>query len=139
MAATVIELADAVVTELNAETFSQAFTAQRFYTVLFELKDMQTLHVSVVPRAISTTALNRSQDTYEYQIDIAIQKRDNGTLAASDALMQLVEEIADHMNNRTLADCRCVGVSNAPIYSPDHLQEFRQFTSVLTLTFRKHR
>jgi restriction endonuclease Mrr len=139
MSATIIALAEAVVTELNAATFSQDFTALRYYTVLFELKDMETLRVSVVPRSLASTALDRSKDSYEYQIDIAIQKRDNGTLAASDALMQLVEEIADHMKNITLADCRCVGVANAPIYSPDHLQEFRQFTSVLTLTFRKYR
>jgi hypothetical protein len=30
-------------------------------------------------------------------------------------------------------------VANAPVYALEHLQEFRQFTSVITLTYRKYR
>jgi hypothetical protein len=29
-----------------------------------------------------------------------------------------------------------VRTENVPVYAPEHLEEYRQFTSVLTLTFR---
>jgi hypothetical protein len=29
-----------------------------------------------------------------------------------------------------------VGCENSPLYSPEHMKELRQFTGVLTLTFR---
>ncbi|MBI5864862.1 MAG: hypothetical protein HZB38_10205 [Planctomycetes bacterium] len=56
---TVIDIADAVVASLNAGTFSQTFEAERKYQPVFELPDMQTLHVSVVPRSVSITTATR--------------------------------------------------------------------------------
>jgi hypothetical protein len=59
--------------------------------------------------------------------------------ATLDALMALVEEIADHIRAGPLASfpgARCMDVKNSPVFSQEHLDEFRQFTSVLTLTFR---
>ena len=59
--------------------------------------------------------------------------------AELDGLMGLVEEIADFLRGRRLAgaqDASWVRTANAPVYSAEHLGELRQFTSVLTLTFR---
>jgi hypothetical protein len=53
--------------------------------------------------------------------------------------MALVEEIADFFRLRRLTsypDAIWVRTDNVPVYAPEHLEEFRQFTSVLTLTFR---
>jgi hypothetical protein len=53
--------------------------------------------------------------------------------------MTLVEEIADHFRTQPLAsypNARCTEVKNEPVYSLEHLDEFRQFTSVITLTYR---
>jgi hypothetical protein len=53
--------------------------------------------------------------------------------------MELVEEIADHVRSHPLAgfpQARCTEVANEPVYAMEHLEEFRQFTSVLTLTYR---
>jgi len=46
----ITDIAEAVKDALNGQDFSQAFTAERHYQPLFELKDMKTLHVTVVPR-----------------------------------------------------------------------------------------
>lgn len=137
--ATIIQIADAVVAQLNAATFSQPLTAARHYAPSFKLPDMKSLHVTVVPRAISSASLDRNRDTFSYEIDVAVQKKTDGEQLALDALMTLVEEIADHFRAGTLASfpgARCMDVKNAPVFSPEHLDEFRQFTSVLTLTFR---
>lgn len=142
MTATVIAIADAVTGVLNTASFSQPLVAARHYVPTFELADMSTLKVSVVPKSITSKALDRARDSFEYQIDVAVQKRVDEILAELDELMQLVEEIADHLRASPLAglpDVRCTDVVNTPIYASEHLQEFRQFTSLLTLTYRKYR
>ena len=137
--ATIIQIAEAVVAQLNAATFSQPLAAARLYAPSFELPDMETLHVTVVPRAISSSSLDRNRDNFSYEIDLAVQKKTDMAHVSLDALMALVEEIADHFRVGPLAsfpDARCMDVKNAPVYSQEHLDELRQFTSVLTLTFR---
>jgi hypothetical protein len=71
---------------------------------------------------------------------VAIQKKvdavDNTTL---DPLTALVQEVADFLRGQRLAalpSAICVAVRNEPIYAPEHLDGLRQFTSVLTLTYR---
>ena len=128
--------------QLNGATFSQPLTAARLYAPSFELPDMETLHVTVVPRGIASTSLDRKRDSFSYDIDLAVQKKTDMVQASLDALMTLVEEIADHFRAEPLASfpgARCVDVKNVPVYSQEHLDELRQFTSVLTLTFRMAR
>jgi hypothetical protein len=137
--AVVLDIADAVVAELNAVPFSQPLVAQRHYQPRFELSEMTNLKVSVVPRSLSSRSLDRGRDSFDYQIDVAVQQKTDMSQAALDALMTLVEEIADHFRTQPLAgypQARCTEVKNEPVYALEHLDELRQFTSVLTLTFR---
>jgi hypothetical protein len=139
MMATILDIADAVVKELNNTTFSQPVTAQRHYLPKFDLAEMKDLHVSVVPRGLASKALDRSRDNFSYLVDIGVQQKSDMTLAALDALMNLVEEIADHFRTKPMSnfpEARCTEVKNEPVYAPPHLNELRQFTSVVTLTFR---
>ena len=139
MSASIVAIADAVTAELNGNTFSQPFTAQRLYLPIFDLQSMADLKVTVVPRGISSSSLDRSRDSFDYQIDVAVQKKTPNDVASIDPLLLLVEEIGDHFRSNVLASfpgARCTNVENTPVYAPDHLHELRQFTSVLTLTFR---
>jgi len=136
----VIDIADAVADELNAGTFSQTFIAERLYRPDFELAEMKTLHVSVVPKGIATSALSRGQNLYDVSIDVAIQKK----LAAEneaeiDPLMALVEELADFFRLRRLTAVPAavwLKTENLPVYAMEHLEQKKLFTSVLTFTFR---
>ncbi len=142
MTATIVAIADAVTAELSAHGFSQPLVAARHYLPTFELATMTDLHVTVVPRSISSKSLDRQRDSYDYEIDVAVQQKVDPTLVNLDALVLLVEEIADHFRHEPLAGlpaARCVGVQNTPVYAAEHLQELRVFTSVLTLTFRMWR
>lgn len=139
MPATILAIADAVLAELNATTFSQPVAAERHYLPQFELADMTALRVSVVPRSITSKGLDRNRDSFDYRVDVAVQQKLDPTPGNLDALMALVEEIADHFRSEPLAgypQARCTEVENIPVYAVEHLDEFRQFTSVLTLTFR---
>jgi len=138
MSSMITNLADAVVSELNGVTFSMAFTAERLYRPDFELADMQDLHVSVVPRALEMTSVGRGLGQYDVQIDVAVQRKlDAADNTEIDALMALVGELVEFFPvKRQFGDSVWVRTENSPIYSPEHLGELRQFTSVLTATLR---
>jgi hypothetical protein len=136
-------LADAIVTELNAApagTFAQAFAAARHYRPQFDLVELKTLRVSVVPRSIGITGLMRNANQHDVSIDVAVQKKVSPTDAAElDGLMLLNEQIADFFRLRrlaTLPEAMWTKTDNVPVYSPEHLETKQVFTSVLTLTFR---
>lgn len=145
MPSTTIKIADAVTAALNAATLSQPFTAVRHYLPEFDLKEMETLHVSIVPAELDEEIADRTRDRAEYKIHVAVQKRvarqDPPGLdtAELDALMQLVEEIDDLFRHKRLAgyeQAHWAKTENRPIYDPKHLKEHGQFTSLLVFTFR---
>ena len=143
--ATSVQIADAVVETLNGATLSQPFTACRYYLPEFDAKEMDALHVSVVPAELDEEMADRSRDKAEYKIHVAVQKRvmkqDPPGLdtAAIDGLMRLVEEIDDLFRHKPLSgypEAHWTKTKNKPIYDPKHLKEHNQFTSLLVFTFR---
>jgi hypothetical protein len=136
-------MADAVITELNgavAGTFAQAFVAARHYRPQFDLAELKTLRVSVVPRGIVVQSLGRSANQHDVSVDVAVQKKVSPTDGMElDGLMTLVERIADYFRLRRLTampEALWTKTDNVPVYSPEHLETRQVFTSVLTLTFR---
>jgi len=134
------DVAEAVVVELNGHAFSQPFTAELHYLPVFELPEMKTLHVTVVPKGMTVTQIARNQAAYDIAIDVAIQKKfDAGDAAELDPLVALAEEIADFFRFKTLPGLLRAGwikTEHPAIYAPEHMDQLRQFTSVMTLTFR---
>ncbi|MCG3179658.1 MAG: hypothetical protein BIFFINMI_01999 [Phycisphaerae bacterium] len=142
-----VQIADAVVAELNAPSSplvpaegDPLATAARAYAPVFDLGEMADLHVTVVPKAASAERADRATRQFDYSVDVAVQKKlGDGGDTEVDGLMLLVERIADHFNGKRpvqYAGAVCLRADNEPVYSPDHLRELRQFTSVLTLVFR---
>lgn len=138
--AVITDIADAVAAEINAGSFSQPVSATREYLPAFELADMQTLRVTVVPKSVTTLPGGRAHNQYDYAIDVAVQKKlDAADNTEIDELMTLVDELADHLRFKRLTDfpnAAWLKTENQPVYAPEHLQELRQFTSILTFTFR---
>jgi len=138
----IIDIADAVTAELNAveSPLASLATARRAYRPVFDLKEMKDLHVTVVPRGVERSTAGRGLAQREVQIDIGIQKKPAELSQAElDGLMALVENIADYLRGRRLGltpEAVWVKTENAPIFAPEHLEQWRQFTSVLTLTYR---
>lgn len=140
---TVIDIADAVVARLNAGSFSQQFTAERKYQPVFGLPDLGTLRVSVVPRSVSIEGGTRTASFFDCAIDVGVQKKVNPDQPAEvDGLMDLVEEIADHLRMQRLAEApeaAWLSIANEPVFAPEHLDQERTFTSVLTVRYRVRR
>lgn len=137
--AVILDIADAVVTELNSTEWSQEFTAERRYRPELKLADLATLHVLVVPRSVESSTATRSGYQHDYKVDVGVLQRFSEAESEEiDDLMDLVEEIADHFAGLRLdsPDAICVATANEPVYAQEHMAQWRQFTSVLTLTFR---
>ncbi len=137
-------IADAVVSQLNAASLVQTFTAVRLYQPKFELPDMQTLHVSVVPCKRTVVKLTRSRNVNVYIIQIGVQKKFNAVTEAAlntelDPLVKLVDDILALFDSNRLTSVPtaiCTAQKPDPIYAQDHMDQFRQFTSILTLEFK---
>ncbi len=132
------DIADAVVAILNGSGLTPQFTAERTLLPIYDLKTLKTLKVSVVPKGRKITQGARVLTIDEIQIDIGIQKKisDDSEL---DGLMKLVEDIVALFQPERLSGyptAICVKKENDPIYDPEHLRQFHQFTSVVTLTFK---
>jgi len=138
--AVITDVADAIVAELNAATFSQPVTAARHYLAQFDLKEMQTLHVTVVPKAVVLASSDRSRGQGDYSVDVAVQKKfETDANVELDPLTNLAEKIADHFRAKRLAsypNAAWIKTEQSVLYAPEHVEELRQFTSVLTFTYR---
>ncbi len=136
----ITQVAEAVVAALNAATFSQPITAARSYLPRVELADLKTLKVTVVPSSVSIVTASRGQTQRDVAIDVAVQKKlAHEQNADLDPLLTLAEEIAEHFRGKRLdsfPDAAWVKTEFKPIYAPEHIEQLRTFTSVLTLTFR---
>jgi hypothetical protein len=143
---TIVAIADAVVDRLNAGSFSIPVTAVRHHQPTFDLADLETLRVSVVPRSLTVTGASRRQSQFDALIDIGVQKRlapapssAGDEDAEIDALLDLVEELADNLRFErlpTVPEAVWVGVAQEPVVAAEHLEQHRQFTSILTVTYR---
>lgn len=136
----VADIADAVVQQLNSHEFSMSFTAQRHYSPQHSLADLSELKVSVVPKGIEISSHSRKDILKTVQVDIGIQKK-LGSVANEelDSFIALVDEIANFMTRRNLdiePKAAWSKTENEPIYAQEHLVQFRQFTSVVTLKYK---
>lgn len=144
----VISVANAIVEVLNAAsagTFTQGFAAERQYKPEYDLAQLKTLRVTVVPKKVEIASLGRNVNQHDVSVDVAIQKKvASAGVEELDPLMALVEQIADYLRLKRLVlgkdggegSAIWVKTENSPIYSPEHLEQKQVFTSVLTVTFR---
>jgi hypothetical protein len=133
-----IQIADAVVAELRIGQFAPAFVPLRLLPVR-ELSELDELRVTVIPRAMESVPLARTTEKRTYTIDIGVQQRVKQDVEHDAAVvMGVAEEIAEFLRNKTLSEKKeasYVGHGIDPIYSPEHLEELRVATSVVTVRY----
>ncbi|GJQ27714.1 MAG: hypothetical protein HBSAPP02_27460 [Phycisphaerae bacterium] len=138
---TILDISDAVTSSLNAGPFDPALNAERRYQPAFDLADLAALKVSVVPKSVTISNATRTDGYFDCAVDIGVQKKITDD-AEIDALVNLIEEIADHLRQKRLDDApeaAFVSIANEPVFAPEHLDTQRVFTSVLTVTYRVRR
>jgi hypothetical protein len=140
MAATILTIADALVTSLNGASFTSPYaslSATRSYTPRYTLEELANLKVTVVPPGMGLDLIARAEALGDFQIAVGVQKRTDGSRAAVDALVLLVEEIARHCLTLDLGDAHAVSVATDPLYDAGLLREERTFTGVVVVTFQR--
>ena len=137
------DIAAAVVADMNgapAGTFGQPFSAVQAYLPQYDLGEMKDLHMTVVSKGVTVQPFGRGACQYDYAVDVAVQQKLAATDPATIApLMSLVDQIADFFRLRRLSSylgAIWAKTEHPYLYSQEHLEQLRQFTSVLTLTFR---
>lgn len=135
-----IDIADAIVTELSGNTFSEPLVVTRRVLPEFELSELKALTVTVVPKSVEINNITRQSSSFNLAVDIGIQQKiSKATDTEVARLSGVVSEIVSFLNRRSLTEIAgaiFVSIANEPVYAPEHLSEKRLFTSILTLTYR---
>jgi len=146
MANTAITIADEVVKTLNTieDEDDRLFTAVRSLFPFYELKDLSSLRVTVVPKSVDIQSFSRSSSEFDYQIDIAFQKSvkspdDPEVSTLADLVLSTAKGFRGKVYSGVGAGvginaiCSKVGIL---LYSAEHIQPPSVFTSVITLNFK---
>jgi len=138
MSSTILAIADAIVASLNGAPFSMPFTAERHLVPSVTLEDLSVLHVTVAPRTIERAASGRRESWFDCTIDVGVQKKVSGD-ADADELIALTEDIAEHLSHQRLTgapEAAWLNTTTDPLISPEHLDQQRTFTSVVSVAYR---
>lgn len=145
MAAYITTVADAVVTALNAATFSEphkAVFAQRCYRPQAALEELgDKVLCRVVQRNVTATAITRgaTKDRF-FEIEIGVQRKvDFSNNDDADAMLVLSQEIEALFLGRQLTgtSAQCEASEIGPPYNLDHQEQMELFTTVIRLTFHQ--
>ncbi|MDH4201406.1 MAG: hypothetical protein OEV87_00740 [Phycisphaerae bacterium] len=135
-----IDVADAVVAEMAAHTFSEPFSVTRRVLPEYEIAELKALTVTVVPKSVGINNITRDSSSFTVAVDIGIQQKiGKDTDTDVTRLSGVVSEVVTFMNRRKLSGFPAavfVSIANEPVYAPEHLSEKRLFTSILTLTYK---
>lgn len=127
----VITLAEAVAGAL------EDYHAEVLFFPEYELRDIEEMKVVVVPLSEEYKPLSRTQHEEILKVQVGFLKR--GGEDELPELLRTVEGLGLGFLNKKLVGATCVGVAYNPIYSPEHLRERGQFTSVIELSFKQFR
>lgn len=132
------KLADTVAAEINNAGLFPEFTAERVFIPEYDLKTTKALKVSVVPKAVKVINIARDMHSKELQVDIGIQQKISDD-EYIEVLLYLAEQLVGLFDKKRLPampEAVCVKIENDPVYDPETLRQYRQFLSVVTLTFK---
>lgn len=130
-------LAEAIKDILTAASLSQGFTAVRGYSIMYALKDMTTLRVTVIPIEVDTEPLNRVSNIDTCTVDVVVGKKvDPSDNTACDAMATLTEEIVELLRGSRYKLWVWLSSKTVLHHDPESLSEWRAWTSVIRLQYQ---
>ena len=142
--ATIADLANAVAAEVETIGLGMPFTVERGYFFEAELEELKKVHIAVAQAGLATMIQDRKSVSRIWQIQLGVRKKletmeTKQRSQELDLLVGLVSQLVEGFELRRLAD-----LSNAiwikteyPVpYNAEHLKNWRQFTAVVSLSFR---
>ena len=134
-----LDIADALVAELKTGVFSEPLTVVRRVLPEYELTELKTLTITVVPKSVEIANITRQSTSFDVAIDIGIQQKiGKDTDAEVLRLSGIVSELVAFLNRRSLptGKAQFCTIANEPVYAPEMLSEKRLFLSVVTVTYK---
>lgn len=143
--AVIIQVADAVTTELNnavaSALLSKEFTAVRRHKPEYKLPDLTDLKVAVVPQSQGISAASRGSAFWEIAVNVGVLQRVPDD-AEIDDLLGLVQEIIDLLYRtrlETFQAAPCTAVESDPAVDSEQLDKSNVLLSLITATYRVRR
>jgi len=145
--ATILDIADALVDELNVATFSPPYDrplgAVRSYATRYSPEQLERLRVTVLPAGYAPELSARGAASGDFQVAVAVQRRtdwteENQRHGQLDELVNLCEEIVGFcLGLEGLAGgASCTACEVSFPYDTDLLRDDGTFTGVLIATFK---
>lgn len=139
-------IADAVLAVVQGATLSLTVTAAAASAPIFDLEDLETVRVSVVPVGVGEEIADRTRDQCEYRLQLILQRRVplEGVTGLDETKLRVcrkvLEELDDLFRHGVLEESgeRLAAWNHSEIVTindPKHLHEKHLYTGVLTLTF----
>lgn len=138
-----VDVADAVVTELNSECELGA-TAVRKWIAQYAIKDLANLVVTVIAGPQEREPMGRGRYKTIQNVDVALQQKITVDNATIDAVVAKFEALLDYFKNRRLTTTEGKTITcldPVPIEGSEsgialeHLEDKRCYTAVLRLPF----
>jgi len=134
MSEPIIDIAEALVTALNAHAFSAEFTAVRRYLERKQLTTSEELSVTVLMVGTESKLDTRYADEETHGLMIAIHQKVGSTGSETiDPLLHLVREIHDFCRELRLAGARVIRRSMVPRYDLEALSKTRVFLAFVSV------
>lgn len=138
---TTIQLADDIVSALNAKTdWVMPFSALRLQLPSYDITELNDVKVSVIPRGRTTELATREDTSKTQRIEIGIQQHVTDVNSVEcDTLGALVEEIEDYLILGSIGAWTCTSVINVlsddSTFAKEHLVN-NVYTAVLVCEYQ---
>lgn len=144
MIATLLLLADDLVTALNERDWPLPFQAERAYAPITPLAEIGELQVRVVPLTVTAERAARGAVQYTGRLSVLVQGRVGAggetppalDQVRIDELLEVVSEIETFLRGdyEPGSGAEVLEIAVEPLYMPTLLHQERVFTSLLTVT-----
>ncbi len=131
-----VQICDALVTHLAAQSLSKTFTVEKDYLPDFEREQLQSTQVSVYPQSTSIAFASRTTDQLVYTVNVVIRS----PVAASanpdiGGELYFAQELRDSLERVNLSSASFTGAQTEPAYDLETLNERNEFLTVITATY----
>lgn len=140
MASLIADMRDAVVSAINAGTYTESVTAVPVDVPTNRLEELATRRVEVMGRQVLRERPARGVWTRHIKVVVGIQKRVSQTarMQEADSEMALSDAIAEQIEGYEFADATLTTITEEPTLHVERLDQHAVFCRVLVLTFNSH-
>jgi hypothetical protein len=130
------DIANAIVTHLNAQSLSKTYTCKLDYLPDFEREDLTTAELTVFPSGKAITFASRVDNQYVYTFNLVIRcpvaPAKEPDISAE---MYFAEEVIESLDRISMSNASFTGAESAAAYDLDLLNERNEFLAAFSITY----